>query len=186
MKKITLALFAILMMAVGAQAQHVFNKGDLAMNAGIGVLGGYGFIPSIEASVEYGVIPTGDIGLVSFGGMIGYKYSVDSYSYSYINSYSADYDFHQFIFGGRATWHLHSFESDKWDAYAGLGIGGRIYSVYDGYDFAKDEPKYDGKFGVYQEVFVGGRMMMSSVFGLFAEVGYSPISNARFGITLYL
>ena len=39
---------------------------------------------------------------------------------------------------------------------------------------------------LYEEIFVGGRMMFSPTFGLFAEVGYSPISSARFGITLYL
>lgn len=183
MKKLAFVLIAIFMMAMGSQAQYIFNKGDLAFNAGIGVLGGDGFIPSIEISGEYGAIPTGDIGLVSFGGMIGYKYS--TYSYNYYHNIDYDYNYSEFLFGGRAAWHLHTFESDKWDVYAGFGLGARIYTTWE-WDYNKNDIVDTGKFGVYEEFFVGGRMMFSPSFGLFAEVGYSPISTARFGITFFL
>lgn len=179
MKKLTIVLAAIFMMAFGAHAQYVFDKGDIAINAGLGVGGYDGLIPSIEASVEFGVIPTGDVGLVSFGGALGYKYS--TYDYYYLGDYN--YDYHQFQFGGRAAWHLHTFTSDKWDVYAGLGLGLRTYSIYDGWDFDKNEAKNKAKMGLYEEVFVGGRMMFNPGFGLFAEVGYSSLSNIRFGLT---
>lgn len=179
MKKLTIVLSAILLMVAGAQAQYVFDKGDIAINAGLG-LGGYdGFIPSIEASVEVGVIPTDDVGLVSFGGAVGYKYSTSDYYYNGNN----DYNYNQFQFGVRAAWHLHTFTSDKWDVYGGIGIGARIYSVYDGWNTVNSEADYKGKFGAYQELFVGGRMMMNSGFGLFAEAGYSRLSNLRVGLT---
>lgn len=185
MRKLTLALFAILMMAVGAQAQHIFNKGDMGINAGIGVGGIGGLYPSIEASFELGVIPTGDIGLVSFGGVAGWKYSRQTYDY-YYNSQTKH--FNQFIIGGRGTWHLHSFTSDKYDVYGGVGVGVRLYADYDYDGWVDGEYTYkkDSKASIYEEIFVGGRMMMKPGFGLFAEVGYSRISNVRIGLTFLM
>jgi len=182
MKKLTLIIASFLFLISFANAQYVFDKGDIAINAGIGVGGTDGLIPSIEASLEVGVIPTGDVGLVSFGGALGYKYS--TYDYYYFGDYN--YNYHQFQFGGRAAWHLHTFTSDKWDVYAGLGLGVRMYSVYDGWDFEKDEATNKTKAGLYEEVFAGGRMMLNPGFGLFAEVGYSHLSNIRFGLTFGL
>lgn len=183
MKKITFLLVAVLMMSAASQAQYIFNKGDLAFNVGIGILGGDGFIPSIEVSGEYGAIPTGDIGLVAFGGTLGYKYS--TYDYGYWHNLNYKYDYSEFIIGVRGAWHLHTFESDKWDVYAGLGFGGRIYTSWE-YDTYKNDIVDKGQFALYEEFFVGGRMMFSPSFGLYAEVGYSPISTARFGITFFL
>ncbi len=183
MRKLTLALFAILMMAVGAQAQHVFNKGDMGINAGIGVGGLGGFYPSIEASFEVGVIPTGDIGLVSFGGVAGWKYSKQTYDWYY---YDETKHYNQFIVGARGVWHLHTFDSDKYDVYGGVGVGLRLYGDYDYSDWDEQNGytwKKDTKAAVYEEIFVGGRMMLNPGFGLFAEVGYSRISNVRFGLT---
>ena len=181
MKKLLLITFSVMMMGFTAQAQHVFDKGDMAINVGIGIGGYGGFFPSIEASGEFGVIPTGDVGLVSFGGELGYKYSKYTYDYWY---YNESYNYHQFQFGGRAAWHLHTFDSDKWDVYAGLGLGVRLYSDYD-YDYVDGNYVSNriAKANLYEEVFVGGRMMMNSGFGLFAELGYSHLSNIRFGMT---
>jgi len=183
MRKLTLALFAILMMAAGAQAQHVFNKGDIGVNAGIGIGGYGGLVPSIEASVEVGVIPTGDIGLVSFGGVAGWKYSYYNYDYAWFDG--DNFNYQQFVVGGRASWHLHTFDSDKWDVYAGLGLGVKIWTEYD-YDWDYNHgytTTNEARAGLYEEFFVGGRMMMNEGFGLFAEVGYRRLSNVRFGLT---
>ncbi|OYT16223.1 MAG: hypothetical protein B7C24_08945 [Bacteroidetes bacterium 4572_77] len=183
MKKLLLIAFSLVMVTFAANAQHIFNKGDVAINAGIGAFGYGGFVPSIEISGEIGVIPTGEIGIVSFGGEIGYKYS--SYSWAY-SGYSNDYHYHQFIFGGRAAWHLQTFESDKWDAYAGVAIGMRTYTNYDTWNWEDNEYESSAHIGSYSSVFVGGRMMMSESFGLFAEVGYSHLSSVRFGMTFKL
>ncbi len=185
MKKFTLIIAAVFMMSFVSQAQHIFEKGDIAINAGLG-LGSYGgYFPSIEGSVEFGVIPTGDVGLVSFGGLVAYKYSKYTYDYWY---YNESYNYHQFAFGGRAAWHLHTFDSDQWDVYAGLGLGMHIYSDYD-YDWDAEHGYTSQKVAkstVYEEVFVGGRMMFDSGFGLFAEVGYSAFSSIRAGLTFKL
>ncbi len=184
MKKLMLIAFSLVMMTFAANAQHVFEKGDIGINAGLGLGGHGGFFPAIEASVEFGVIPTGDVGLVSFGGAVGYKYSkyvYDSWWYD-----GDDYHYNQFTFGGRAAWHLHTFDSDKWDVYGGLGLGLRIWTDYTyDHDYWDDhnELKTTANTGTYTELFVGGRMMINPGFGLFAEIGYSALSYARFGLT---
>lgn len=189
MRKLILTLSAILVAIVGLQAQHVFDKGDMAINAGIGLVGSYGFYPSIEASFEMGVIPTGEVGLVSFGGEVGWKYSKYSWDYDWYDNYDFDYHFHQFIIGGRAAWHLHTFESDKYDVYGGVGIGLKIWTDKS-YDYDYNHDKYietvDSRSDVYGQVFVGGRMMLKDNFGIFAELGYGPISSIRAGVTLKL
>jgi len=178
MKRI-ITLLIIGMLAISAHSQHVFNKGDLLFNAGIGGLSSDGWIPSVNVSGEFGVIPTGDIGLVSFGGIMAYKYSDWSGSY-YTNSYK--YNYSQFTIGPRALWHLHVFESDKWDAYGGVGFGMRFWTQY---QWNQNDLTYVNKAKVspYGEIFVGGRMMFSESFGLFAEVGYGTLSSIKFGVT---
>jgi len=176
MKKVTLILLGVVF-SLSIQAQHVFDKGSLMFNAGIGGLSADGWIPSINFSGEYGVIPTGDIGLVSFGGIVAYKYS--TWSTSIIVD---DYNYHQFVMGPRAAWHIHAFESDKWDAYGGVGGGIRIWTQYK-WDQSTSDLVKTGKVSPYGEVFVGGRMMFKEKFGLFAEVGYGTLSAIKFGIT---
>jgi hypothetical protein len=161
--------------AFSLNAQHVFNNNDKMFNAGIGLLSSDGPIPSINGSFEIGAIPTGDAGLISFGGITAFQ--LGSY---YLTGYTDTY----FVFhvGPRATWHLHVFESDKWDAYAGIGFGLRFRSGYDDYWGYH----YDGYVGGYGEGFVGGRMMLKENFGLFAEMGYGTLSAFKFGITMGL
>ena len=186
MKKIALVFVSVLLMTFAVQAQHIFEKGSVGINAGLG-FGGYGgFMPSIEASVEFGVIPTGDVGLVSFGGVAGWKHTTESYYYSYWSGGDWSYSYNQFVFGGRASWHLHTFTSDKWDVYAGLGIGMKIWQTYDHWDTENNEGVLSSHSGVYEEFFVGGRMMFSPGFGMFAEVGYSRLSNVRVGLTFVM
>ena len=56
------------------------------------------------------------------------------------------------------------------------------------YDFNHNEyiETVDSRSDLYEEVFVGGRMMLKDNFGIFAELGYGPISAIRAGITLKL
>lgn len=179
MKKIYLVLTLVLLGSF-IQSQTVFNKGDLALNAGIGLLSTNGFIPSINVSGEMGILPTGDVGLLSVGGIIAYKYSTYTYSF-----WDESYNYHQIVIGPRALWHLHTFTSDKWDAYAGAGFGLRIWSEYAlNNDFTDLERK--ARVSPYGEAFVGGRMMLKENLGLFAEVGYGTLSSVKFGITYML
>ena len=123
MKKVLL-LFMAVAFAFTVQAQHVFNKGDVMFNAGIGIPNGrYELIPSLNFSGEVGVIPTGDVGLVSFGGLA--EFQLAHYSYSYGSTYNETWP--RFYFGARAAWHVHAFDSDVFDAYAGAGLRIQIY-----------------------------------------------------------
>ena len=154
-------------------AQHVFNKGDMMLNAGIGSFSGYGLLPSVNASLEVGSIPTGDVGIVSFGGIAAFQIG------NYSNSSTA---FSVLTLGPRAAWHLQTFSSDKWDVYAGFGFGVFMRSGYtDIWGFHNN-----GIVTGYGEGFIGGRMMLKDNFGLFAESGYGTLSSFKFGITLGL
>lgn len=178
MKKIAVLVIAI-MLGVSLNAQHVFNKGSLLFNVGIGMFSSDGWIPSINISGEVGVIPTGNVGLVSFGGIVAYKYS--NWSGTVIAT-TTKYSYNQFVVGPRAIWHVHAFDSDKYDAYAGIGGGVRLWTQYT-WDSAKANWVNKAKVSPYGEVFVGGRMMFKEAFGIFAEVGWGTLSVIKFGVT---
>ena len=170
MKKIVI-LFVAVVFAFSIQAQHVFNKGDVMFNAGIGIPNSHGFIPNINFSGEVGVIPTGDVGLVSFGGLAEFQMGQYTY-YGLENEY-----YPRFYMGARAAWHVHAFQSDVFDAYGGVGFGIKINGKTD---------YTSSKTSVNPDIFVGGRWMFSPGMGLFAEVGYTGLSALRFGITFGL
>lgn len=178
MRKFYFVLLLSLITSI-AQSQTVFSNGDMSVNAGIGLLSADGFIPSINVSGELGMFPTGDVGLISLGAIVAYKYS--TYSYSLLDD---NYNYSQIVVGPRAIWHLHTFSSDKWDAYGGVGFGMRFWSDYvidDGWELKKK-----AKVSPYGELFVGGRMMFKPAMGLFAEVGYGTLSTAKIGLSFML
>jgi|AntAceMinimDraft_17_1070374.scaffolds.fasta_scaffold28590_4 hypothetical protein len=170
MRKVAV-LIIVVMFTFTMQAQHVFNKGDLMFNAGIGIPYSNGLIPTVNFSGEVGVIPTGDIGLVSFGGLA--EFQMGTYTYVYANTEF----FPRFYAGARAAWHVHAFNSDVFDAYAGVGFGVVISGKTD---------LVSGSTSVNPDVFVGGRWMFSPGMGLFAEVGYTGLSAIKFGVTFGL
>ncbi|PKP45023.1 MAG: hypothetical protein CVT95_09750 [Bacteroidetes bacterium HGW-Bacteroidetes-12] len=183
MKKTFLSILSLLLIFTYTNAQSVIEKGDIGLNVGIGVGGTGGLFPSLEAAVEYAAIPTGSIGIVSFGGKAAYKYSRYNYSNFFNNNLNEDFHYNQFEFGVRAAWHLLYFNNSKWDAYAGFGSGLHLYSDYRRFDSSNNRPLRNGRSGIYVEGFVGGRMMMSESFGFYAEAGYSHTSAARIGLT---
>ena len=171
-------LFVLLIgfVSFGLQAQHVANKGDVFLNLGIGAPNySYGLIPTINFSGEVAVIPTGDIGIVSFGGIAEIQFA--DYDHYYNNNKSKNGVI--FLIGPRGTWHLQVFESDKWDVYGGAGFGIVVKDKY-------DNDEYKAHVGPYGEIFVGGRMMFSKGFGLFGELGGGTRSWAKFGVTFGL
>lgn len=171
MKKIII-LVLLAGMFFTAQAQHVFNKGSLMFNAGVGAPNNFGAIPTLNLSGEFGVIPTGDIGLVSFGGMAEFQFAF--YDYGYL----ADKEFFpRFYIGPRAAWHLQNFISAEFDVYAGVGAG----LIVNG-----GSTHIDGTVEWHPDVFAGGRWMFAPGAGLFAEVGYTGLSFLKFGLTFGL
>ena len=171
MNKLSFLVLFIFAAITATQAQHVFEKGDLAFNAGIGIPHSYGFVPTINFSGEFGAIPTGDVGLVSFGGMAEFQLGQHN------DFYYGTEAFPRFFVGARAAWHVHAFESDVWDAYAGAGFGMGI---------SGKSSNYGGFTNVEPDIFVGGRWMFSEKMGLFAELGYSGFSSVKFGLTFGL
>lgn len=124
-----------------------------------------GFIPTANLSVEVGVIPTGEIGLVSFGGLAEFQLANDGNI------------FPGFYFGPRAAWHIHTFKSPVFDLYAGVGFGINIHG--------KGLLNSSG-ISVQGDIFTGGRWMYKPGTGLFVELGFTGLSNARFGFTFGL
>lgn len=171
MKKTVLAVL-IGLFSFAAQAQYVFDEGDIIVNAGVGFISTDGLIPSFNLSAELGLIPTGDVGVVSLGGEFEYKYS----------KLMGDY-YSQITIGPRAAWHMHMefLESTNFDLYAGLGAGIRVYSEYNW-----NTNDLDPKLGPYIEAFIGGRMMIDDNFGVFAELGGGAVAVAKAGVCLRL
>ncbi len=142
-------------------SQNVFKKGSVMFNAGVGAPTAYGFIPTVNFSGEIGVIPTGSIGVISFGGLAEFHLADDGKT------------FPRFYVGGRAAWHVLTLKSKQWDAYAGAGFG--IVLNGDG--------KSNNGSVLNPDFFIGGRYMFQPSLGLFSELGYSGLSVLRFGLT---
>lgn len=163
MKKLLL-LSAVLAIAVGLNAQSPFGKGSVMFNAGVGAPANNGFIPTANFSGEVGVIPTGTVGIVSFGGLTEFHLADDGKT------------FPRFYVGGRAAWHLLALNTDIFDVYGGVGVGVII----------NGDGQFHSGVDVHPDMFVGGRYFMNPKFGLFAEAGYTGLSFLKFGITFGL
>ncbi len=170
-KKIIVAVLLSLF-SFGAHAQYVFDEGNVAVNLGIGFISNEGVIPSFNLSAELGLIPTGDVGIISVGGAFEWKYSK-------INEFS----YNQLTAGTRAAWHLQKdfLNKSNFDLYGGLGLGLRLHKTY---SFSSDNLK--PKLSPYLETFVGGRMMIDNNLGFFLEIGGGAIASAKAGIVYRL
>lgn len=168
MKKLIFVV-VLTIMGMSINAQGVFNKGSIMFNAGIGGPSSYGFIPTVNFSGEVGVIPTGKIGLVSFGGLA--EFQLGQYTYGYL---AKNENFARFYLGPRAAWHFLGLKTKDIDVYAGVGFG----IVING-----KSNTISGTTEAHPDVFAGGRWMFGENMGLFAELGYTGLSFAKFGIT---
>ncbi len=163
MKKLIL-ISIVLTFGIALNAQSVFKKGSIMFNAGVGAPSNNGYIPTINFSGEVGVIPTGTIGIVSFGGLTEFHMADDGKN------------FPRFYVGGRAAWHLLALNTDIFDVYGGVGLGVII----------NGDGQFHSGVDVHPDLFVGGRYLISQGFGLFAEVGYTGLSFLKFGISFGL
>ena len=167
------------------------NKGDIMMNVGIGFgfpeydeynYGyefGFGIMPSINVSGEVGLFPTGEIGIVTLGGIVsagsskykGYFYDGKAFSM-------------EVIF--RGAWHLSIWNNTDWDVYAGLGMGMRYNSIkFTTNAGTNDLESSRGSSFVVSE-FIGARYMMKENFGFFGEFTNGEISFTKVGVTFKL
>lgn len=178
MKKILTLLVVVLFSLNQLVAQEsTFNKGDKALNLGIGLGSGYygGFytsrMPALSASLEFGVVDNViEKGVIGVGGYIGYS------SAKYSNYWKTS----NLIIGPRGTFHYPLV--DKLDTYAGLLIGYNIVTTKD------LDATYIGSYkasasGLTTAGFVGGRYFFKDNFAVMAELGWG-ISYLTLGISL--
>ncbi|HNY21471.1 MAG TPA: hypothetical protein PKO22_04900 [Treponemataceae bacterium] len=130
-----------------------FKKGNIAINAGIGLPSfgyhGYITIPPVSASVDIAV-PIADLPF-SFGGFVGFMTSFSSYSYSDVGIYA------------RGAYHF-NFDVKGLDTYAGLMLGCEIRGTND--------PVTPYPSGFSWGLYTGARYFLSPNVGAFAELGY--------------
>lgn len=154
-----------------SQAQFIFDKGDITVNTGLGFISMDGNSPSIFMSGDYGLVPTGEVGLLSFGGLVEYKYSlILGQSYT------------QATLGPRAIWHMQLpvFEKMNFDFYMGIGTGIHHYR-----EFNSTTNNFDRQLKAYFEYFLGGKIKLNSDLSLFAEGGGGGISSIKAGFVYH-
>lgn len=180
---------ALIVLTSLAGFSQVFEKGSQVINVGIGLgntgyWGSYysGFLPSVSASYEYGIveIPMGSelTGVVSAGGYMGFsaaKYAYDTFGDDY-------YLTTDFVLAVRGNYHF--IFHDKFDPYAGIILGVDIQgSKWKG---DGDDPNVDytdtTPFG---GAYAGARWYFTDNFAVFAEVGYQ-ISVLTAGVAFKL
>ena len=163
-KIILVSVLGILSMSL--QAQYLFDKGNIAVNAGVGFFSLDGVAPSLNVSSEYGLFPTGEVGVIAVGGAMEYKYSL-----------IRGQGYNQVTIGPRITWHMQIpfFEKINFDFYSGLGAG-----------YNSTTTGFDRKLSAYMEYFVGSRLKLNSDLSLFAEFGDGAIASVKVGFVYHI
>jgi hypothetical protein len=163
---------------MSSQAQ-VFNKGDKALNIGIGLGSVYGYagfgssVPPLSASFEVGITDKVGIGRFGVGGIFGYS------SYKYNAGFStSNFSSSHILIGARGLYHF-DLDVEKLDVYGGIMLGYNIVSYSDSFGTSG---LYGGS-GLVGGIFAGGRYMFSEKFGAFGELGYS-IAWLNIGLTV--
>lgn len=166
------------------QAQ-TFNNGDFEINAGIGlgytysIYSGTSQWPALVVSAEKGIRDIDNLGVLSVGGIIGYKH----FSYS-----DADWSWSDLYIGARGAIHLNDLiQVDKLDVYGGASLGLRFYTYptveYNGYYDWEIKKKTFTK--LFLGVFTGAKYSFSDKIAGFAELGYD-IAWLKLGVAFKL
>lgn len=181
MKKFNFLLLVIgLLIGTQSFAQFSVDKGTKLLNAGIGVGGGYGYGGLggfggynrgilLGASFEVGILKN-----ISVGGFADYRRLS-------FNGIGVDYGVNYIYFGARGSYHFNELLSipEKFDVYAGLGLG---------YLSANYNDAYFGGYnagGVFLPIHIGGRYFFTDKVGGFAELGSSS-APLKLGVTFNL
>ncbi|MDF7812977.1 hypothetical protein [Hymenobacter sp. YC55] len=125
-------------------------------------------------SVEKGLVDGIGPGVISVGGLLGYK----SYSYEW-SSYKTKWT--NIYVAARGAYHYNFTANPKFDTYAGLSLAARIENYSTDYD---DDALKDSYGGADLEVgiFAGGRYLLTDKVGVFTELGYD-MSYMKLGVT---
>lgn len=161
-------------------AAPAFDKGSKTLGLGVGLGASYGTflyrtvsLPLIFATYDQGIIGNVGPGTIGIGGIVGFKSS--SYKYG---SGLGRYGYSNFFLGARGTYHLTILKdkNNKFDPYAGVTVGLRVWNWNDSYWNSKD-----GGVAPMGGAFIGAKYNFKPGFGVFAEAGYD-ISFLRAGI----
>jgi hypothetical protein len=116
-----------------------FGKGNAAINLGIGLInfGSYSALsssadltrtPLIILSGEYGIIDNVGPGVISVGGLVGYRSA--SYTWRYLSE-SYKWKWTDVYAGVRGIYHYDLLHNSKVDTYGGISLGVRVSSFND-------------------------------------------------------
>lgn len=185
------ALFSFLFQKISAQSDsRSFNKGTVAINAGIGIIGSIHYYgsgvkrsPVYSFTGEYGILKLGP-GIL--GGGIAFGFQSASYTANYGSYYYKD-KWSTVMFGLRGTYHPDILNGEKYDLY---GIVQLSFNHF-GYSFTTNDPYYNSYlYGasslssyIRPYLMVGARYYFTKNFGVYSELGYD-IALLKLGITL--
>jgi hypothetical protein len=171
---ISLAFITLVTASVSAldftKYPSAFKQGSKVVQLGIGAgtaLYGNTVVPPLSASIDVAV-PISDLPF-SFGGLIGFTSSQDTYRYDSNNKYT--YDYSVFAIGGRSAYHF-NFDVKNLDTYLGLMLG--YYIVNSRYTGTGSYSSVSGSAGgstFAWSGYIGGRYFLKPTLGAFAELG---------------
>lgn len=167
----TCFLFLILVLASGAAYGQSFNRGDVLVNAGIGLNSFYSGGVPLGGSLEVGV--SDNVGLGVAADVVSSQVAGTRYTALYV--------------GGRGALHLGELldvQNDRVDIYTGLTLGYRLFF----WNTTQTSTITDNRFGrgIYYNGFFGGRLFLTHGLGGFAEFGLGGATNIRLGVTFKL
>lgn len=185
----SLLLFLLIVYQPQLKAQS-FNKGTVAVNAGVGFIStiryysvsGLHRTPVFSLSGEYGIMKLGP-GVL--GGGLAFGYQSASYTSNYGSLYYKD-KWSTTMFGIRGTYHPDFLNSDKYDLY---GIV-QLSITHFGYSFSTNDPYINTyQYGnhtlstsFHPYLLVGAKYYFTKNFGVYSELGYD-ISLIKLGLT---
>ena len=192
MKKSIVLFIAITLLANSSRSlAQSFDKGTVAINAGVGFLSSIGYYagsgvtrtPVISLSGEYCIDKVGP-GTVGVGLAFGYQSA--AYTYNYGSYYYKD-KWTTTLFGLRGTYHPEFLNSEKYDVYGAIQLSFDHF----GYSFSTNDPYYNSL--LYERntlssyvrpyFILGGRYYFTKSIGVFGELGYD-ISYLKLGLTI--
>lgn len=158
---------ACFFMTFTVDAQTPMVKGTNIAMIGAGI-GGYGssyystVSPTIAASYVRGIVDDLGPGNLSVGGTVAFKSGR-------LNGLWSDVKWNYFALSARASYHPHFVKSDKFDAYAGIGLGYyKSTSTVAGYDYAAT---FGSTSVVAFNAHIGARYFFTDQFAAWAEIG---------------
>ncbi|MDF7810638.1 hypothetical protein [Hymenobacter sp. YC55] len=176
----------------GSARSTPFAINTSALNVGLGAglnYSGFGYkytalpnvntLPAISLSYEKGKFAGVGPGIISIGGLLGYKrYSWQSGGY--------EGAWRGLILAVRSAYHYDLFHNPKLDTYAGLSLGVRQEKYrYENTDNTGYSSYARSNTALQSGVFLGARYFFSDKVGAFTELGYDA-SYLKLGLTMRL